>query len=277
MRFIDGWGGKMALAAVSLLATTALAGYQRRTGPTWPVAVNATVAGTQVSGHLPRTHPGRGGARLELTAPAPVAGEVRWRRYPSADPWSALAMTRDGDRLSATLPHLPPAGKLEYSVRLRAGGESVVAPAPGAAVVRYRGDVPSGILLPHILFMFLALLLAVRAGLGAALGELRTARFVPWTLALLVPGGLVLGPLVQKLAFGAYWTGWPFGEDWTDNKTLVAVLVWGAAWWLARRRPRREAAVVAGAAAVMIGVYLVPHSMNGSELDWSAVPAETAR
>ncbi len=45
-------------------------------------------------------------------------------------------------------------------------------------------------------------------------------------MMLLVLGGFLLGPIVQKYAFGAFWTGWPFGEDLTDNKTAVAVLAW---------------------------------------------------
>jgi len=35
-----------------------------------------------------------------------------------------------------------------------------------------------------------------------------------------------LGPLVQLNAFGDLWTGWPFGGDWTDNKTLFAFIFW---------------------------------------------------
>jgi hypothetical protein len=97
-------------------------------------------------------------------------------------------------------------------------------------------------------------------------------RRLAWaTLAALTLGGLVLGPFVQKHAFGAYWTGFPFGGDLTDNKTL---LMWGA-WALAcglllvtkRHSPRRLALGLA--ALVMLAVYLVPHSARGSELDYS--------
>ena len=31
---------------------------------------------------------------------------------------------------------------------------------------------------------------------------------------------------VQKAAFGAYWTGFPFGYDLTDNKTVLMWLAW---------------------------------------------------
>ena len=125
---------------------------------------------------------------------------------------------------------------------------------------------------PHIVAMFLGLAVGVRALLGAVTGEKELRRFLPWALAMLVPGGLVLGPLVQKRAFGAYWTGWPVGDDLTDTKTLVSVVAWIVAWWLGRRWPRVQRAAVVVAASVMLAVYLVPHSARGSQLDWSKVP-----
>ena len=99
-------------------------------------------------------------------------------------------------------------------------------------------------------------------------------------------GGMVLGPIVQKYAFGEYWTGFPWGGDWTDNKMLVMWLSWVFACAVIGFRPKRReliprAAVLIGA-LVMSAVYLIPHSMGGSELDYSAVeqgvdPAEAIR
>ena len=101
------------------------------------------------------------------------------------------------------------------------------------------------------------------------------------TVVLIGIGGLLLGPIVQKHAFGAYWTGWPFGEDLTDNKTLAMWLAWVVAVFvLSRRREptdRRGARAVVGfAAAVMLVVYLVPHSLRGSQLDYGKVQSGTA-
>ncbi len=67
-------------------------------------------------------------------------------------------------------------------------------------------------------------------------------------------GGLILGPLVQKYAFGAYWTGFPLGGDLTDSKTLFAVLVWLAAFFL--RNKSRWWTVAA--TVLMVAVYLIP-------------------
>jgi len=101
-------------------------------------------------------------------------------------------------------------------------------------------------------------------------------RFIPWSLGFLIPGGFILGPLVQKFAFDAYWTGWPFGGDWTDNKTLAALVAWLVAWFICRSWPRFERIAVLFASIVMLGVYLIPHSIHGSELDWSQVEQVTA-
>jgi hypothetical protein len=71
---------------------------------------------------------------------------------------------------------------------------------------------------------------------------------------------------VQKYAFGAYWTGWPVGTDLTDNKTAVAFLLWVlAVYKLWKDREKRGWALVA--AIVLLLIYLIPHSMMGSEID----------
>ena len=95
------------------------------------------------------------------------------------------------------------------------------------------------------------------------------------SMGLLAVGGLVLGPIVQKYAFGALWTGWPFGHDLTDNKTLIAFFAWLPATIIAARGVTSRMAVVLGW-VVMMGIFLIPHSLRGSELDWSEVsPVET--
>jgi hypothetical protein len=85
---------------------------------------------------------------------------------------------------------------------------------------------------------------------------------------MLVVGGFVLGPAVQKQAFGDWWAGVPFGWDLTDNKTLLALIAWVPAivpMW--RGRPARGAIVFA--AVAMMAVFAIPHSVWGSEIDWT--------
>ena len=257
---------------LAVVASVFMGRYQRQTGPTYPVSVNEDLAGSSISGELIRTHGGAGDAHVTLTvASTTVAGEVLWRRYPTNDDWTRYPMHHDGAELAADLPHQIPAAKLEYSVRLTDGGEEMVLPHGETAVIRFRDDVPTWVLIPHIIFMFVSLAIVFRAAFGALLGEDNVRRFIPWSLGFLIPGGFILGPLVQKFAFDAYWTGWPFGGDWTDNKTLAALVAWLVAWFICRSWPRFERVAVLLASIVMLGVYLIPHSIHGSELDWSQV------
>ncbi len=200
-----------------------------------------------------------------------VTGNVAWRRYPTNDPYVSLPMVRDGEALKAALPHQPPAGKLEYQVRLVRGEEKALFPER-PAITRFKGAVSAAILGPHIAAMFTGMLVANAAGLLALRGEKRLFRISLVVIALLSIGGLFLGPLVQKAAFGAYWTGWPFGSDLTDNKTAVAVLAWIVAAF--RSRGERDARVSVGVAAIVtLAVFMVPHSAWGSQVDWSKVKA----
>jgi hypothetical protein len=99
-----------------------------------------------------------------------------------------------------------------------------------------------------------------------ALGNIPAYRkYVGITLMLLIIGGFILGPVVQKFSFGQFWTGWPLGKDLTDNKVVFALIPFIAAWLLRKKSYGRWLAVLA--AAVMLAVYLIPHSMNGSQMD----------
>jgi len=267
---------RILIGILAVLASVFMGRYQRQTGPTYPVPVSEELAGSRIQGELIRTHGGAGDAHVTLTVESSAAeGEVVWRRYPTSDDWTRFPMQREGGELAADLPHQIPAAKLEYSVRLTDGGEEIVLPHEETAVIRFRDDVPNWVLVPHIVFMFVSLAIVFRAAFGSLLGEDNVRRFIPWALGFLIPGGFLLGPLVQKFAFDAYWTGWPFGGDWTDNKTLAALVAWLIAWYICRSWPRFERLAVLFASVVMLGVYLIPHSIHGSELDWSQVEETT--
>ena len=114
--------------------------------------------------------------------------------------------------------------------------------------------------------MFLGIWLAIRTGLEALKKAGKPEKLIPWTLAVTFIGGMILGPIVQKYAFGAFWTGFPAGTDLTDNKTLLAFLFWLMAFLL-RKKSRWWALA---AAILMIIAYLIPHSVAGSELDYAS-------
>ncbi len=257
---------------IAVLLTLTSAVWQRMSGPTYPLKGSVGLAGQEIALRLERTYSITGRQPVAVTVADPlVAGFVDWRRFPTTDPWSTLVMTRQGDRLETVIPPapeplMPMAGKLEYRVRLvQANGGSVSFPDT-PAVTRFKGDVPAAILIPHIAAMFFGMLFATRAAMAAIFGgDTRDPSLLAF--ALLVFGGLVLGPAVQKLAFGAYWTGVPFGYDLTDNKTLIAAVAWVLA--VIQLRGGRQARVaVALAAVVTMVVFAIPHSVWGSQAKW---------
>jgi hypothetical protein len=172
---------------------------------------------------------------------------------------------RKGEILSTSLPHQPPAGKIEYHLELMAGGELIDLHEGENVLIRFRGDVPAWALIPHVLMMVLTVIWSMATIIFALANLPNYKRYIGMTLIFLIIGGFILGPVVQKFSFGAYWTGWPLGDDLTDNKTMFALIAFVLAWFLRNKSYGKWLAV--GAALVMMVVYLIPHSMNGSELD----------
>lgn len=260
---------------VAVFVTLGLAVWQRMSGPTYPARGALHVGDAEVRLKLIRS--GETGRSLPVAVEAAtgIEGEVAWRRFPTAEEWRVEALARDGGLLRAVLPTQPAAGKVEYQVRLRDGAGSAAVFPERPAVARFKGAVPAAVLIPHVLAMFLAMAFATRAGLAAVAGEQGLGRLAWITLGLTAAGGFVLGPAVQKYAFDAWWTGVPFGWDLTDNKTLVAGLAWLWAVWRLRRAPAARGSVVL-AALVMLAVFSIPHSVWGSQIDWSAATGGSA-
>lgn len=253
------------IAAITITVFSAV--FQRYTGPTHPKRFSVKVEEKKWSFRLTRSHTtGRDFfIRLE-DAPLSVEGEIVYRRYPTDDEWTGVSLKREGDDLVARLPVQPAAGKLEYYPVLRSAGEKIKPVEKEAVVIRFKDPVPAGFLIPHILFMFIAMLLSSLTGLMGVFSDKRYRFYSFLTLAFLIAGGMVLGPIIQKYAFGDLWTGFPLGLDLTDNKTLVAVIAWTGAVVLNLKKERRWAVVVA--ALILLIVYFIPHSMMGSELDY---------
>jgi hypothetical protein len=179
-------------------------------------------------------------------------------------------MFRKGDSLIGSLPHQEISGKVMYHITLIKGNEQVLL-NENAAVLRYKGYTPMYILLPHILIIFLAMLFSTLTGLEVIFKGKYTYLYTWITIITLFIGGLVLGPIVQKFSFGVYWAGWPFGHDLTDNKSIVAFIFWVIALiYQYRNREKKIMAIVAS--IILLIVFLIPHSMLGSEIDYTKLP-----
>jgi len=270
---------------LAFLITISAAIYQRKTGPTYPKQQTVTANGISYQLKLVRSLGLDEDPAVKLAInDTSIKAKIYYRRYRSKDefqtadfhfkskPIHSYLMNKifkvDKDEgFYAEVPQQPAAGKIEYYFELtdRSGTNTYLKETP--VVIRFKGGVPLAILLPHILFMFIAMLFSTLSGLLATFRVPSFREFGLWTFGCLFIGGMILGPLVQLYAFGELWTGVPFGWDLTDNKTLIAFLFWILAVIMNRRRDRPFYTVLAS--VVLLLIYSIPHSMFGSQLDYN--------
>ncbi len=250
----------------AILITAAAGYYQRVTGPTKPLKTEVSNGIQRFPVVFQRTHGGTTDCPVELQiSDITVKGFLLYRKYPSKDEMTKIELKREGDKLIAFLPNQPPAGKLEYRLALEKEGNPIIIDKGATVIIRFKGEVPPVVLIIHIVLMFLGMLFSNVTGIYA-LFKIRSYKFMTvLTFAILAVGGLVLGPIVQKYAFNEWWAGIPFGWDLTDNKTLIAILVWLMA--LEMLRNKNSAFWVVVASLVTIVIFAIPHSLFGSQLD----------
>jgi len=257
---------KVLFWVLAVIISLAAMVYQRMTGPTYPKKYEISYQNQDYSFSLPRSNNGRpGDYPVEIELPESFSANLVWRLFPTENPWDTLEMERDGDILISRLPHQPPAGKIEYHLELMAEGNLIDMHEDKNVVIRFRGDVPAWALIPHVLMMILTVIWSTATIIFALSNLPAYKKHMGVTIIFLIIGGFILGPIVQKYSFGQFWTGWPLGEDLTDNKVLAALIAFAIAWFLRKKSYARWLAI--GAALVMLAVYLIPHSANGSELD----------
>ncbi len=276
------------LWVITIVITLSAMIYQRATGPTKPKSVDVELDGQHYDFKLLRT--------MEIGSPCnvdlqiedkDVVATMEYRLYRTNNPWQKVEMKRVASKKRAffgegkeievcryMLPEQAAAGKIEYKINLTKGIKTMSLTPDAPVVVRWKGFVPRYILIPHVIAMILSLFFATRAGVEAIAGGPKAFNYARITVITLAIGGLMLGPLVQKYAFGDYWTGWPFGGDWTDNKTIVSWVFWLIAMIVLRKKPENKIWPTI-AMLVLFSIYLIPHSMGGSELNNETGKVET--
>jgi len=254
---------------LAFLITAVSAIYQRMTGPTYPVNGSVLMNGREISYKLKRSEESIGNHRIQIRTDDPsIRGFAQWKRNKTNDEWTRVDMNYENGLLSAEIPQQPPAGKLQYRVYLQDSIRTVALPADGSIIIRFKGAVPIAVLIFHIIVIFSAMLFSTRTGIEIFALDPHYTGFTYWTITLLFVGGMILGPVVQKYAFDAYWTGWPLGTDLTDNKIAIAILSWITAVVALKKSPNPKRWILAAALITLIA-FLIPHSLLGSELDYS--------
>jgi len=256
--------------------------YQDKTGPTYPLEGRLETSEGPVNFKFLRSETIGNELKIMLLDPVPsgISGYVQYRRFKSHDDWSVVDMEAGSfefkrrwevasvDGLGALLPSLDVrAGKYEFFVFIKEGDgepESVTGDQPIYA--RYKATVPGWALLVHVFIIFLSMAFAIRTILEAIVNG--KYKWMLWaTIISFILGGFVFGPIVQYYAFGVYWSGIPFGHDWTDNKVVVELIFWLIAAYL-NRGTRRNRYSIYFAGIATLAVYFIPHSIFGSEYNF---------
>jgi hypothetical protein len=253
---------------LAIVITLVLSIYQRMTGPTHPKSVTVELNGESYKLKLPRSGVQQDEIVKLKDVPSDVKAQMHYRRYPTKDDYTTVDFQWKEGELQAALPVQPVAGKLQYYITV--DGKDYLKEEP--LLIRFRNDVPAGILVPHILLMFGAMLFAVYTFL-LVITRKAYRKWLWITVGTLFAGGFILGPLVQHAAFGPWWAGFPYGTDLTDNKTLLSFLFFAAA--LATLKWKYNKWVVSLAVLFMIAIFSIPHSTYGSEYDYSTQQLST--
>jgi hypothetical protein len=277
---------KFILWTLAVIITVSAAIYQRHTGPTYPKDLDVTLNNKLYELKLVRSLAldEKSEVKLDITD-STVKAILFFKRYKTDEEYQAKEFSyrvypvnsflmnkvfkiSEEKGFFANVPQQPAAGKLEYYIEITDSKETQTYFKDSPVVIRYKGGVPALVLIPHILCMFVAMLFSTLAGLMAVIKYPMYKKYALWTLVLFTIGGMILGPIVQYDAFGDLWTGVPFGWDLTDNKTLIALLFWILAVVMNRKKDRPI--YTALAAFILLLVYSIPHSLFGSELDYSS-------
>ena len=263
---------KFLLWTLAFVITVGAAIYQRHTGPTYPKELNIDLNNNTYQLKLVRSLAldEKSEVKLNITDTT-VKARLYFKRFNSNEEYQSVdflyRQEPKKECFYAVVPQQPPAGKLQYYFEIDDTKGSHIFLKDSPVVIRFKGGVPLFILLPHILFMFIAMLFSTLAGLMAAIKFPQYKKYGILTLILFAIGGMILGPIVQYYAFGDLWTGIPFGWDLTDNKTLIALIFWILAVVMNRKQERPL--YTALAAFVLLLVFSIPHSLFGSQLDYS--------
>ncbi|MCK9164012.1 MAG: hypothetical protein M0O93_06675 [Bacteroidales bacterium] len=256
---------------LAIILTLCSSIYQRKTGPTNPKKTTIKINDKDYKLSFPRSATATNNT-ITLNIPdTNVKAQLIYREYNLNKEFTKIDFNNNGQTLTVNLPIQPNAGKLEYYVSVNQ--EMLFESDP--LILRFKGDVPSEVLIPHIIFMFVSMLFASYGLILAIANKKNVGRYVILTIITLIIGGFIFGPLVQKYAFGVYWSGFPFGYDLTDNKTLIALFALLINIIFLKKKIFRITSIIAF--CVMITIFCIPHSLRGSELNHQTGIIETAR
>jgi hypothetical protein len=171
--------------------------------------------------------------------------------------------------------------RLKYRIELSLNGVLKTSMAPAnerGYLLKYKGQVSSFVLIPHILLMFAGVFssfMALFYGFDLILGKRKVKQAA---IAVLLSffcgfiGGVLIGIEVSHEVFGGSgWGGWPIGNDVTDTKTEIFLIFWLVTMifgWLGLSGKKLKISnkafgtMIIVSFIVTLAAFLIPHSIS---------------
>lgn len=263
---------------IAVVLTLIVIASARRFGPNRPYEVKASSSSFTLSHEAPRGHSGEGPAKLGLKVDADegkateisveLLGRIKGDRE-----WENIGPSREEEGTYIfEIPAKPWGTRYFYKFQGRLGDEPPITLCREGGepmMVKFKGSVPAWLLILHIVAMFGGFFLLIWSALHAlrlAAGgddERKAAPLAWWAWAVMFIGGVPLGFAMNWYAFGVLWEAFPFGGDVTDNKTQIALIIWGiASLALTLKRGRKSGVFAVVIALVVLALFLIPHSVQ---------------
>ncbi|MDR0971530.1 MAG: hypothetical protein LBM25_04010 [Bacteroidales bacterium] len=256
---------------VAIILTALLSIYQRQTGPTIAKKVKISLDNQEYNLKFPRSLTiGENTITLNIKDTT-INAKFFYKRYPTNESFAYLNFERNSNgELFLEVPPQKKAGKIQYYIEIN--DKTLFENDP--LVLRFKGYVPPAIIIPHIIFMFLSMLFALYGLLLAIFNLKNIKKYIILTLISIIIGGFIFGPLLQNYAFGVYWSGFPFGGDLTDNKTLLVLVLLLANLPFLNKKILRITSIITF--IIMILIFTIPHSLKGSQLNYKTQQIESS-
>ncbi|HCV15901.1 MAG TPA: hypothetical protein DF637_06180, partial [Rikenellaceae bacterium] len=182
----------------AIVITLSAVVYQRVTGPTNPKRVSFEFDGTSYKSKLTRslettvTLDEAKGDYLTLNKTSTMKIkvspsnenfeiDVMYRIYPGNDTLKAAEVVKESDGYIVIFPSQPPAGKIEYKVSIYDSANSKVL-FDDTVRMRFKSPVPAYVLIPHILLMFIGMLLSNYTGIIAFVNREKALRYAIYVM-----------------------------------------------------------------------------------------------
>lgn len=254
---------------LSICLCVFLALFQRITGPTYPVKGKIKIDDFDITYKFPRSCDiSQDKCVVKIFSQKDLGFYLMYRRHKVEEDFKRINFENtDGYFFAVLDDDYKPASKIEYDVYYQLK-DKILKINNKTVVLRFKNKVSVLIIVLHIILMFLFLTITFYLSFSI-LFEKSYSNVLFWInyISLFV-GGFILGPLLQKQAFGVWWSGFPFGYDMTDNKTLMIFIFWSySAYKLIKKEDIKNYILISSLFTVVS--YLIPHSLLGSEYDYS--------